>query len=341
MHNTDRTQQYMESGEMNSEFFSQGELPQEFAGEFNQEFPGEFAQEFQESAFAPEMSGMYEVGYQGEGGFAGELVNPMTGEVNAQAELGLAAELLSVGNEQELNQFLGGLVRHIGRSFKKVAGSGFGRMIGGALRSVAKAALPMVGGALGTLIPIPGVGTALGAAAANAAGDALGLEGEGMSSEDRQFEIARRIVRMGIESARALEHMPESEFMNEAELGSILSSVASSVLPALVDKFRSGQATSGAQATGGGTSDLSISGPFGLGLNWKAQGGGQVTGGTAVGINAPAPRVPFQPSPPSQVLPRPNGGPVARPHPPVVPNTGGHHHRWIRQGRHIIVLNVF
>jgi len=333
MHNTDRTQQYMESGEFNAEGFSQGE----YQGEYLQEFQGEF-----QSEYPQELMGEYQPEFQGEAEFIGELINPMTGEVNQEAELALAAELLSVGNEQELNHFLGGLVRRIGRTFKKVANSGFGRVIGGALRSVAKAALPAVGGALGTLIPIPGVGTALGAAAANAAGSALGLEGEGLSNEDRQFEVARRIVRIGIESARALERAPESEFMSEQEVGSILSGIASRVLPSLGSAVMSGltgQASSGGQATGGLSGGMQVTSPGGWNVRLGGQAGGQVTGGTAVGVNTRAPSVPFQPSPPGQVLPYRSGGMPVGPGPQPGPRLAAG--RWIRRGRNIIVLNAY
>lgn len=103
----------------------------------------------------------------------------------------LAMELLSVSNEAELEQFLGGMFKGIWNGVKKVAAP-----LGGALKSVAKAALPMVGGALGSMIPIPGVGTALGTALGGAVSRALEMEFEGMLPDEMEYETARRFVRL-------------------------------------------------------------------------------------------------------------------------------------------------
>ena len=343
MHNTDRTQQFLESNEYNPGLLAQGEYQGEFQGEYPQELQGEYQPEYQ-GEYQPEYQGEYQPELQAEGEFPGELINPVTGEVNPETELALAAELLAASNEEELNYFLGKLLGGIGRTFKKVASSGIGRTIGGLVKTVAKAALPMVGGAVGSLIPIPGVGTALGAAAGNALGGALGLEGEGLSNEDRDFEVARRIVRIGIEGARALERMPESEFMSQQELGNILGGIASRVLPSIGSAVLSGltgQAASGGQATGGLSGGVQVSSPGGWNVRLGGQAGGQVTGGTALGVNTPAPGVPFQPSAPGQVLPyRP--GVTQR---PIGAGGVAHRHhkvgRWIRQGRNLVVLNAF
>lgn len=212
MHNTDRTQQYLETPNMENAYEYQ-EFPQ---GEVYGEYQGEFEGEYQDESTQASL---------------GELVHPMTGEINQELEMALAAELLSVNNELELDQFLGKLVRSVGRGFKKFARSGFGRALGGALKRVAKMALPIAGRALGSLIPIPGVGTALGGMAADAVGNAVGLEFEGMSNEDREFEVARRIVRTAIESARTLDQIPEGELVMEGEILGTIGNIASRLLP--------------------------------------------------------------------------------------------------------------
>src|SRR5262249_378539 len=86
-------------------------------------------------------------------------------------EEALAAELLGVGSEAEMDQFLVGLFRKIKRGLggvarflNKTAGP-----LTAALKDLAGKALPSLGGALGTAIPIPGVGTALGTAVGQAA----------------------------------------------------------------------------------------------------------------------------------------------------------------------------
>jgi hypothetical protein len=123
-------------------------------------------------------------------------------------EMELAAELLEVSSEEELDQFLGKLFKRIGRGLKK-----FGRgPLGKILKGVAKKALPFVGGALGSFIPIPGVGTAVGSALGSAASKLLEVDLEGMSPEDQEFELARRFVRLASTAAlRAASTSPADE----------------------------------------------------------------------------------------------------------------------------------
>jgi len=123
---------------------------------------------------------------------------------NETEELELAAELLEITNEQELNYFLGNLIKKVGSAVGKVVRSPIGQALGGVLKKVAKTALPMAGAALGNLI-VPGVGGAIGGKLASAAGSMFGLELEGLSPEDREFEVARRFVRLaGSTTHRAL-----------------------------------------------------------------------------------------------------------------------------------------
>lgn len=119
-------------------------------------------------------------------------------------EMELAAELLEISDEAELDQFLGKLFKGAWRGIKKV-GSVVGKIarpLGGVLKGLAKKALPFVGGALGSLIPIPGVGTAVGTALGSAVSKALETELEGMNPEDREFEMARRFVRLAGTAAK-------------------------------------------------------------------------------------------------------------------------------------------
>lgn len=159
---------------------SQGEfevLP--FAGNFEAGFGAEFSAEF--------------------GGF-GEFEGPFS----EAEEMELAMELLSVASEEELDQFLGGLFKKAWKGIKKV-GSVVGKVVkplGGVLKGIAKTALPFVGGALGSMIPIPGVGTMIGKAAGSALADALEMEAEGMDPEQAEFEMARRFVRIAGSAAQ-------------------------------------------------------------------------------------------------------------------------------------------
>lgn len=117
---------------------------------------------------------------------------------SAAQETELAMELLAVGSEAELDQFLGKMFKGIWKGVKKVA-----RPLGGILKGIAKKALPFVGGALGSFIPIPGVGTALGSALGGALSKALELEMQGMADAQRELEAARRFVRIAGSAAQA------------------------------------------------------------------------------------------------------------------------------------------
>ncbi|GGX86674.1 hypothetical protein GJV26_28795 [Massilia dura] len=138
--------------------------------------------------------------FNAEFGGPGELEGPFS-EVE---EMELAMELLSVASEEELDQFLGGLFKKAWKGIKKV-GSVVGKVVkplGGVLKGIAKTALPFVGGALGSMIPIPGVGTMIGKAAGSALAKALEMEAEGMDPEQAEFEMARRFVRIAGSAAQ-------------------------------------------------------------------------------------------------------------------------------------------
>jgi uncharacterized protein (DUF697 family) len=118
-------------------------------------------------------------------------------EVFGESEVNeLAAELLSVSNQQELNNFLGDLMKKAGSALGQVIKSPLGQQLGGMLKSAARTALPVVGSAIGNAI-LPGVGGAVGGKLASMAGSMFGLETEGLSQEDRQFEVAKQFVRFG------------------------------------------------------------------------------------------------------------------------------------------------
>jgi len=116
-------------------------------------------------------------------------------------EMEFAANLLGVAGEGELDQFLGDLINKAGRVIRNFARSDIGRTLGGVLKQGAKIALPAVGGALGTLVGGP-AGGMIGGKLASAAGSLFGLELEGLSPEDQEFEVARRFVRFAGTAAR-------------------------------------------------------------------------------------------------------------------------------------------
>ena len=121
----------------------------------------------------------------------------------------LAAELLEITNEQELDHFLGDLIKKAGSAVGKFVKSPVGQAIGGVLKTAAKTALPIAGGALGAFVGGP-LGAKLGSSLASMAGQALGLELEGLSQEDREFQAARQFVRWAGETAKNTLAAPPS-----------------------------------------------------------------------------------------------------------------------------------
>jgi uncharacterized protein (DUF697 family) len=124
-------------------------------------------------------------------------------------EMDLASELLTVSDEAELDQFLGKLLKKAAGAVRKVIKTPLGKQVGGLIKGAVKNVLPMATGALGTFVGGP-VGTALGSKLGSMASNALGLEMEGMSAEDQEFEIARRLVRLGGEAVKKAVNAPQN-----------------------------------------------------------------------------------------------------------------------------------
>lgn len=127
------------------------------------------------------------------------------GVLSDSDEMELASEFLEVANEEELEQFLDDLIGGIGSTLGKVVNSPIGKAVGGVLKDVAKTALPIAGGALGTFVGGP-IGGMIGSNLASVAGSVLGLELEGLSPEDSEFEATKQFIRFaGQTVANALE----------------------------------------------------------------------------------------------------------------------------------------
>jgi hypothetical protein len=138
----------------------------------------------------------------GEAPVGSEIFEDETFEVfSHEDELAMAAELLEVQNEDELDRFLGKLVRRVARSAGRFLRSPAGNMLKNVLRQVAKRALPIAGKALGTFVGGPIGGVAAGYLT-NMAGQALGLETQGMSEDEANFASARQFIRFATDAAR-------------------------------------------------------------------------------------------------------------------------------------------
>jgi hypothetical protein len=122
---------------------------------------------------------------------------PRGGIFRATARTGeLAAQLLDVVNAYELESFVSRLVAEAARDAGRPLPGDERRALVAELRRTAERTLPTLQIALGDRSRLTG------RAAADAAARLFGAELEGMSPEDRDFEIARQFVRFSQARAR-------------------------------------------------------------------------------------------------------------------------------------------
>jgi hypothetical protein len=176
-------------------------------------------------------------------GYGGELEQAQSElPLNEAEELELASELLEVSDEMELEAFLGDVFRTVGRAVGQFARSDAGRALGGIVKDAIRHAMPGVTGGP------PGAGLA------QQAGSLLGLELEGLSSEDKEFESARQLIRFAGNAYRnaawAPRHMSAQAIARSASLGA-----ARRYAPGLLRTFdhrRRGSWQSRSYGSGGG-----------------------------------------------------------------------------------------
>ncbi|MEW5755932.1 MAG: hypothetical protein AB1810_06470 [Pseudomonadota bacterium] len=132
-----------------------------------------------------------------------------TGVFGEAEAMELAAELLEVTSEGELDRFLGNLISKAGQAVGQFVKSPVGQQLGGLLKGAAKKALPMVGSAIGGYFGGEG-GAQIGSKVASTAGRIFGLELEGLSQEDQEYETAKSFVRFAGEAAKNAASAPPS-----------------------------------------------------------------------------------------------------------------------------------
>ncbi|RJS47276.1 hypothetical protein [Nocardioides cavernaquae] len=150
-------------------------------------------------------------------------------------EMEYAARLLEITNEAELEEFLGGLLRTATSAARSFISSPTGQALGGVLKNAARQVLPQVGGIVGNAI-----GGDFGRRVGSAGGRWLGkqFEYEGMSAEDREFEVARAFVRTARDAAQIAQrtaYLPPQQAARTA-----LVTAAQRSLPGLVPVITGG-----------------------------------------------------------------------------------------------------
>jgi uncharacterized protein (DUF697 family) len=147
----------------------------------------------------------------------------------------MASQLLDVQSEEELDQFLGDLVSRAAGAVKDFAGSKTGEALTGVLKKAAGSALPILGGAAGGYFGQEKLGQTAGGALRGW----LGWELEGLSDEDREFEIAKAFTRFATAAARQAARAP-ADASPQAVARSAAISAAQRYAPALLEWLRGG-----------------------------------------------------------------------------------------------------
>ena len=177
-----------------------------------------------ESDFDDETS--LETGFDGSENFEGEFLDAEDFEYESSEfdedggqdqEFELASELLEIEDDNDMDNFFAEIImneegrrsrrrrrrRRRRRMFRR-----FAKRLGRGIRKVAKKLLPIAGRVVGTKFGGP-AGGALGSKVGSGAGQILGLEIEGLSPEDQDFEVARRIVQMATNVGHVADEIPD------------------------------------------------------------------------------------------------------------------------------------
>lgn len=153
-------------------------------------------------------------------------------------EMELATELLEVQTEEELGRWFGNVVRGAVGAAGRFAQSPTGRALGGIVKKAAGEALPVIGRGIGGLIDPQYADT--GERVGKGLGTAFGLELEGLSQEDREFELARALVRFAGSASRQAAKAPSGTSPQAAALAAA-TAAARRYLPGLQPSLGQGR----------------------------------------------------------------------------------------------------
>jgi hypothetical protein len=310
MHDIDRTQRELEM-EAEAEQAEHGE--HELEGEsFLGSLFGEAEHEHEHAEH-----GEHEHAEQ-EGEYELEAESPLS----ETQEMELASELLEVSSEAELEYFFGKLFSKIGSGIKSFANSSVGKKVLGAVKSVAKQALPTLGSVAGGFLGGP-MGAKIGGKLGSVASNLFELELEGLSHEDREFEVARQVVRLGAAAAHRAAQLPR-RLPPVVAARRALTSAARVYAPGLL---RRGCVNCGHAHARRGVGYRARRPRYGApGYVRRVNGGTRVIGGEPVAIGGVAPGMIGEPDGDPAIA----GGAIGS-------ARGG---RWFRRGRHIVLTGL-
>ncbi|MDB4873749.1 MAG: hypothetical protein JWM41_195 [Gemmatimonadetes bacterium] len=345
MHDVDRTLQETESEFGETEMHESAGEGEEFLGDIvGGLFGGEL--EAQEQGFLGEEE-VFEQNFLGEQEFEQGFLGESEAVFDEVTEMELAAELLGAQNEEELEQFIGNLLKKAGKFAGNIARGPIGQALGPILKKAARVALPAAGAALGNLV-LPGVGGALGGKLASAAGSMFGLEFEGLSPQDREFEAAKRVVRFGGAAAKRLARTPTSvpprQAIKAATIAAARRHIPGLLRPKIVNNItnvlRQAQVQAArARAAGGRPINRTRGGTYGVGASYgvgptyvglPTYGGAPTYAGPAFGAGYVTPSI----DTPSYITGSTNGGSY------YAPTGSTRTGKWYRRGHKIVLVGV-
>jgi len=171
---------------------------------------------------------------------------------NEGEQMELAAELLEVRDEQELNHFLGSLIRKAAGAVGQAVNSPLGQSLGGILKSAARnaalQAVPVISDAIGSRI-----GGRLGPSIAQGltafGTSALSGEYQELNQEDREFEGAKQFVQLAADTVKHAVAAPQGGDPS-AVVRSALIKAAQAVAPGLLQAGAAASAVPQAGASG-------------------------------------------------------------------------------------------
>ena len=208
MHDLDRT---LRSYDNESDLeWEAGDFEEEYDTEGEAEYDQEYDQEYE-----PEYDREYDREY---------------GAISEEEENELAAELLTLSNEAELDQFLGKFFKRIGGGLRKVFNP-----LRKVLRPLAKKLLPIAGTAVGTFFGGP-LGASIGGKAGAFASKLFETDFESMPAEEAEMDIARRFIRFASAAAQEVADAPADADPN-AVTKTAVANAASDHAPGLAQKM--------------------------------------------------------------------------------------------------------
>jgi len=139
--------------------------------------------------------------------------------------------LLNINSEQELEHFLGDLMKTAGKAIGAFVNSDTGQQLGGYLKSAAKKMLPTAGQAIGNYLG-GDVGGKIGGQIGSAASGLFEME-----TED-EFEAAKTFVRLAADSVRNALENPQSAGSARAAAAAAVKQAAETHAPQLLQEVR-------------------------------------------------------------------------------------------------------